>query len=43
LQQDIRVLEQLAGEKNNVSAIQQYVSEITDTLESVIEEIRKEV
>lgn len=43
LQQDIRVLEKLAGERNNVNAIQQYVSEITDTLESVIEEIRKEV
>ena len=43
LQSDIRVLEQLAGEKNNVSAIQQYVSDITDTLETVIEEIQKEV
>ena len=43
LQQDIRVLEKLAGERNNVHAIKQYVSEITDTLESVIEEISKEV
>ncbi len=43
LQQDIRALEKLASEQNNVPAIQQYVSEITDTLESVIEEIQKEV
>jgi len=43
LQNDIRVLEKLAGEKNNVPAIQQYVSDITNTLESVIEEIQKEV
>ena len=43
LQNDIRVLEQLAGEKNNVSAIEQYVSDITNTLESVIDEIQKEV
>ncbi len=43
LQNDIRVLEQLAGEKNNVSAIQQYVSDISNTLETVIEEIQKEV
>lgn len=43
LQQDIRALEKLAGEKNNVTVIQQYVSDITNTLEVVIEEIRKEV
>jgi HPt (histidine-containing phosphotransfer) domain-containing protein len=43
LQNDIRVLEQLAGERNNVTAIQQYVSDITNTLETVIEEIQKEV
>ncbi len=42
LQQDIRSLEKLAGEKNNVATIQQYVSDITNTLEVVIEEIRKE-
>ena len=43
LQKDIRVLEQLAGEKNDVPTIEQYVSDITDTLESVITEIQKEV
>jgi len=43
LQQDIRVLEQLAVEKTDVPSIQKYVSDITDTLESVIEEIQKEV
>ena len=43
LQQDIRDLEKLAMEKNDVTSIQQYVSDITITLESVIEEIQKEV
>ena len=43
LQQDIRVLEELAREKSDVSTIQQYVSDITNTLEVVIEEIQKEV
>lgn len=43
LQQDIRDLEKLAMEKNDVTSIQQYVSDITNTLESVIEEIQKEV
>ena len=43
LQQDIRALEKLAGEKSDVTTIQQYVSDITHTLESVIEEIQKEV
>lgn len=43
LQQDIRVLEKLAGEKNNVDVIQKYVSDITNTLAVVIEEIQKEV
>jgi len=43
LQKDIRELEQLAIAKDDVSAIQQYVSDITDTLEDVIEEIQKEV
>jgi HPt (histidine-containing phosphotransfer) domain-containing protein len=43
LQQDIRSLEKLAGEKNNVTIIQQYVSDITNTLEVVIEEMQKEV
>jgi hypothetical protein len=37
------VLEQLAGEKNDVSSIEQYVSDITHTLEFVITEIQKEV
>jgi len=43
LQQDIRDLEKLAMEKNDVTSIQQYVSDITHTLESVIAEIQKEV
>lgn len=43
LQQDIRVLEQLAVEKNDVTTIEQYVSDITNTLEFVITEIQKEV
>jgi HPt (histidine-containing phosphotransfer) domain-containing protein len=43
LQNDIRVLEKLALEKGDVPAIQQYVSDITVTLETVIEEIQKEV
>jgi HPt (histidine-containing phosphotransfer) domain-containing protein len=43
LQQDIRVLEQLAGEQKEVTTIEQYVSDITIRLESVIEEIQKEV
>ena len=43
LQQDIRDLEQLAREKRDVTTIQQYVSDITVTLETVIEEIQKEV
>ena len=43
LQQDIRDLEKLAMEKNDVTSIQQYVSDITITLKSVIEEIQKEV
>jgi HPt (histidine-containing phosphotransfer) domain-containing protein len=43
LQQDIRDLEKLASEKSDVTTIQQYVSDITITLESVIEEIQKEV
>jgi HPt (histidine-containing phosphotransfer) domain-containing protein len=43
LQQDIRDLEKLASEKSDVTSIEQYVSDITITLESVIEEIRKEV
>ena len=43
LQQDIRALEKLATEKSDVTTIEQYVSDITDTLESVIEEIQKEV
>ena len=43
LQQDIRDLEKLAMEKNDVTSIQQYVSDITISLESVIEEIQKEV
>jgi len=43
IQQDIRVLEQLAVEKNDVPLIEQYVSDITNTLETVIAEIQKEV
>jgi len=43
LQKDIRVLEQLAVEKNDVISIEQYVSEISNTLENVIVEIQKEV
>jgi hypothetical protein len=43
IQQDIRVLEQLAVEKNDVPLIEQYVSDITNTLETVIVEIQKEV
>ena len=43
LQKDIRVLEQLAGEKSDESAIEQYVSEVTSTLQNVMEEIRNEV
>ena len=43
LQNDIRVLEKLAQEKDDVPALQQYVSDITITLETVIEEIQKEV
>ena len=43
LQQDIRALEKLAREKSDVTTIEQYVSDISHTLESVIEEIQKEV
>ena len=43
LQKDIRRLEELAGDKTDVRTIQQYVSDITNKLESVIEEIQKEV
>ena len=43
LQQDIRVLETLAKERSDVTAIEQYVSAITNRLESVIKEIQKEV
>jgi HPt (histidine-containing phosphotransfer) domain-containing protein len=43
LQNDIRVLEQLANEKSDETAIEQYVSEVTNTLQNVMEEIKNEV
>jgi HPt (histidine-containing phosphotransfer) domain-containing protein len=43
LQNDIRTLEKLAMDKNDEPAIKQYVTDITSTLNSVIQEIQKEV
>lgn len=43
LQNDIRVLEQLALEKKDIPAIGQYIADITGTLENVMIEIGKEV
>lgn len=43
LQKDIRVLEKLASEQNDIPGIEKYVSEITSTLEGVLMDIRKEV
>jgi len=42
LQLDIRKLETLAQEQQDISSIGQYVSEITGTMESVMHEISKE-
>lgn len=43
LQNDIRTLEKLAIDKIDEPAIKQYVTDITSTLNSVIQEIQKEV
>lgn len=43
LQNDIRVLEKLAVEKNDPPAIGRYVTGITGTLKVVMKEIEKEV
>jgi HPt (histidine-containing phosphotransfer) domain-containing protein len=42
LQIDIRKLETLAQEQKDIPSISQYVSEITGTLENVMQEISKE-
>lgn len=42
LQNDIRTLEKLASEVNDILAIEKYVNSITSTLEEVLLEIQKE-
>jgi HPt (histidine-containing phosphotransfer) domain-containing protein len=42
LQDDIRTLEKLATELNDIPALEKYVNDITATLENVLLEIQKE-